>query len=107
MKFTITSITKEGLRGKMDNPFPKPTRPTAATSEEEATYYTLLSNWEFVAEANRKEYKIAKTEIIDMTIIEGDFDYRIGNQGISYPTELGDRIDGDIKDNQIINIKIL
>lgn len=102
MKFTLTSITEQGVMAKEDNQiqlsYSDYLMPEDGASDGmlESIEADMDLKWQ-EAEANRKEYEIAKTEIIDMTIIEGDFDYRIGNQGISYGTELGDRIEGDIK----------
>lgn len=89
MKFTITSITEEGVRGLSDNIAPVPD----VTLNLEV-YQRMTFNWR-EAEANRKEYLIKQKKPFKMS------------EDRYFLLKEGSRIEGDIKDNQIINIKIL
>ena len=111
MKLTITSITEEGVKAKEDNPIELPTKPVGYTTFERTSlairnYFTKRNIWQ-EAEDNRKEYEIDKDYyryIIDIVFIRERYDMYTGYKE---ELEIGDKIEGDIKDNQIINIKLL
>lgn len=109
MKFTITSITEEGVMAKEDNPIEKPDinedcySPAYYSHEfQKAALEDDLKYWKHM-EANRKEYNVKKGEIYEAHT--GDYYMKEPNHEMLI-VEIGDTIEGDIKDNQIINIKL-
>lgn len=104
MKFTITSITEQGVKAKEDNPFKKPIKPNATNIsyeaiEAERNYLNMLGEWQ-EAEANREEYDVKPSELLK--IPDG---YVPINGGLEFL--VGDEIEGDIINNEIVNVKLI
>lgn len=95
MKFTITSITSEGVKAKTDNPVTKPYVGYPSMLSDAIQY----DKWK-EAEANRREYDVPNQGIFQ------------SNEGLiakinTWYFSKGDRIEGEIINNEIVNVKIV
>lgn len=108
MKFkgTISKIDEGGVRAKTDNPKPHPSgiMPTSM-----GHYEKLEREWK-EAEAQRKEYDIKSSEALVLSLDPKPI-IILTPRGVIFdpPTYryLGDRIEGEVINNEIVNVKIV
>ena len=103
MKFTLTSITEEGVRVLSDNPIGKTPRDGWWLNDgRHGTFEEYKARWQ-EAEANRKEYKVSEFCLSQSVNFKS---FWLFDEHDLLATE-GMRIEGDINENnQIVNIKL-
>lgn len=112
MKFTgQIIITPEGVKGKEDNIFgEKPNKPKKkglTEAQYESAYFdyeSLFEHWQ-EAEANRKEYFVGVCPKGTTKYFENVL--HVADKSGYFPFEDSDRIEGEIVDNLITNIKLI